>query len=261
MVPPKSSILIGVSIINHPFWGTPIFGNIHMKCIQAWNIIEISIQINNVNFSMSPSVCHWPDSNLSPSLSASCNSLSLYTQLRFCSKAIKVAPMVDICHFHSFPTSSWSNPIQRLLHKVPQITEGTVRHLVHAEALLGGSTKNCWKQKCENQINTFDWCSQFSYVYIQHWLRQMAAQKWFWFFFPKNYKPAAPPPPKKDHEHCVEPRIGSSCPKITGHQSSVVIPRFRASDCPCFVGWNSSRLWRRYSHDLHQCSLVGLFLK
>ena len=24
---PKSSILIGCSIINHPFWGTPIFGN------------------------------------------------------------------------------------------------------------------------------------------------------------------------------------------------------------------------------------------
>ena len=24
---PKSSILIGMSIINHPFWGTPIFGN------------------------------------------------------------------------------------------------------------------------------------------------------------------------------------------------------------------------------------------
>ena len=28
---PESSILIGFSIINHPFWGTPIFGNIHMK--------------------------------------------------------------------------------------------------------------------------------------------------------------------------------------------------------------------------------------
>ncbi len=27
---PKSSILIGFSIINQPFWGTPIFGNIHM---------------------------------------------------------------------------------------------------------------------------------------------------------------------------------------------------------------------------------------
>ena len=25
---PKSSILIGFSLINHPFWGTPIFGNI-----------------------------------------------------------------------------------------------------------------------------------------------------------------------------------------------------------------------------------------
>ena len=24
---PKSSILIGLSIINHPFWGTTIFGN------------------------------------------------------------------------------------------------------------------------------------------------------------------------------------------------------------------------------------------
>ena len=27
---PKSSILIGFSIINHPFWGPPIFGNTHM---------------------------------------------------------------------------------------------------------------------------------------------------------------------------------------------------------------------------------------
>ena len=29
-VTPKSSILIGFSIINHPFWGTPIFGNTHV---------------------------------------------------------------------------------------------------------------------------------------------------------------------------------------------------------------------------------------
>ena len=27
---PKSSILIGFSIINHQFWGTPIFGNTHV---------------------------------------------------------------------------------------------------------------------------------------------------------------------------------------------------------------------------------------
>ena len=30
---PKSSILIGFSIINHPFWGTPIFGNTHMHIL------------------------------------------------------------------------------------------------------------------------------------------------------------------------------------------------------------------------------------
>ena len=29
---PRSSILIGFSIINHPFWGTTIFGNTHMIC-------------------------------------------------------------------------------------------------------------------------------------------------------------------------------------------------------------------------------------
>ena len=28
---PKSSILIGFSVINHPFWGTPIFGNTHLS--------------------------------------------------------------------------------------------------------------------------------------------------------------------------------------------------------------------------------------
>ena len=28
---PKSSILIGFSIINHPFWGTPVFGNTHIS--------------------------------------------------------------------------------------------------------------------------------------------------------------------------------------------------------------------------------------
>ena len=32
---PKSSILIGFSIINHPFWGTTIFGNTYLG---PWNI-------------------------------------------------------------------------------------------------------------------------------------------------------------------------------------------------------------------------------
>ena len=30
---PKSSVLIGFSIINHPFWGSTIFGNIHIFCL------------------------------------------------------------------------------------------------------------------------------------------------------------------------------------------------------------------------------------
>ena len=30
---PKSSILIGFSIINHPIWGTPVFGN----TLIGWN--------------------------------------------------------------------------------------------------------------------------------------------------------------------------------------------------------------------------------
>ena len=34
-VPPKSSILIGFSIINHPIWGTPIFGNTHIYIIDC----------------------------------------------------------------------------------------------------------------------------------------------------------------------------------------------------------------------------------
>ena len=32
---PKSSILIGFSIINHPFWGTPIFGNTQMLVVMS----------------------------------------------------------------------------------------------------------------------------------------------------------------------------------------------------------------------------------
>ena len=35
-VPPKSSILIGFSIINHPFWGIPIFGNTNFERNGWW---------------------------------------------------------------------------------------------------------------------------------------------------------------------------------------------------------------------------------
>ena len=33
---PKSSILIGFSIINHPFWGIPIFGNTHILILKTF---------------------------------------------------------------------------------------------------------------------------------------------------------------------------------------------------------------------------------
>jgi len=35
---PKSSILIGFSIINHPFWGTPFFGNTYMGCSPQFRV-------------------------------------------------------------------------------------------------------------------------------------------------------------------------------------------------------------------------------
>ena len=35
---PKSSILIGVSIINHPFWGTPIFGNTVLLLVVKYRV-------------------------------------------------------------------------------------------------------------------------------------------------------------------------------------------------------------------------------
>ena len=40
---PKSSILMGFSIINHPFWGTPIFGNPH---IVSWCFIWVFHQLH-----------------------------------------------------------------------------------------------------------------------------------------------------------------------------------------------------------------------
>ena len=53
---PKSSILIGYSFINHPFWGTPILGNIHIKswpmatccqrcCCCGWDIDLMPLKV------------------------------------------------------------------------------------------------------------------------------------------------------------------------------------------------------------------------
>ena len=40
---PKSFILIGFSIINHPFWGTPILGNIHIYTVREQESMAVLI--------------------------------------------------------------------------------------------------------------------------------------------------------------------------------------------------------------------------
>ena len=42
---PKSSILIGFSIINHPFWGTPIFGNPYIPPLEVRKIIDSKLHL------------------------------------------------------------------------------------------------------------------------------------------------------------------------------------------------------------------------
>ena len=47
---PKSSILIGFSTINHPFWGTPIFGNTHIcvyLCIYSCSIYTLLFSLGS----------------------------------------------------------------------------------------------------------------------------------------------------------------------------------------------------------------------
>ena len=41
----KSSILIGFSLINHPFWGTPIFGNTHICVCVCVCVLEYKYEI------------------------------------------------------------------------------------------------------------------------------------------------------------------------------------------------------------------------
>ena len=45
---PKSSILIGFSIIDHPFWGTTIFGNTLMDILKRWFLFRDNLSISHV---------------------------------------------------------------------------------------------------------------------------------------------------------------------------------------------------------------------
>ena len=65
---PKSSILIGFSIINHPFWGTPIFGK--HPYIMITIMITISGMFSGITFFLvswmiNPSCAAWDD-HMSP---------------------------------------------------------------------------------------------------------------------------------------------------------------------------------------------------
>ena len=47
---PKTSILIGFSIINHPFWGTHIFGNTHTSiCFLGFKPYHLGTFFGNLN--------------------------------------------------------------------------------------------------------------------------------------------------------------------------------------------------------------------
>ena len=49
---PKSSILIGFSLINHPFWGAPIFGNTHI-----FQVIYIAGAWKRFGAGLVPKIC------------------------------------------------------------------------------------------------------------------------------------------------------------------------------------------------------------
>ena len=54
---PKLSILTGFSIINHPFWGTPIFGNTHIVAkIVSLGVLETDFASHGII----QSACIWP---------------------------------------------------------------------------------------------------------------------------------------------------------------------------------------------------------
>ena len=50
---PKSSILIGISIINHPFWGTTILGNTHIPPSKSQSPVDTQkLDLKGTSFSL-----------------------------------------------------------------------------------------------------------------------------------------------------------------------------------------------------------------
>ena len=64
VVPPKSSILIGFSIINHPFWGIPIFGNTYIA-MEIYSVPIANIFFANRQWSFLKSYVRFSEGNSS----------------------------------------------------------------------------------------------------------------------------------------------------------------------------------------------------
>ena len=121
IVGPKSSILIGFSIINHPFWGTTIFGNIHIYIYECIWVLPFGLIIR---WPGSPHVKLMIDAKLKQlvnNFSISSNLSENQTLFRFELHHMNhmcqlVSPFFSL--FHSFSTTSptlWvSGPVNRI---------------------------------------------------------------------------------------------------------------------------------------------------
>ena len=58
---PKSSISIGFSIIDHPFWGTPIFGNTHMEICRSFCRLSLRTAYTTYTLGFQPPLKQWVD--------------------------------------------------------------------------------------------------------------------------------------------------------------------------------------------------------
>ena len=56
---PKSSILIGFFIINHPFLGTPIFGNTYVEVAIFFEVVTNETLFSGCKLSIANDKCHF----------------------------------------------------------------------------------------------------------------------------------------------------------------------------------------------------------
>ena len=119
---PKSSILIGFFIINHPFWGTPIFGNTHIDNYYT-NNPPVKQQVLSAEVVLCPGMWQYNVYRLSyciivyhtmPCRYMSCGRNYVHGQLAM-SKLGGPLSVVKVLNFLSFHYLKWSR-FQRLFH-------------------------------------------------------------------------------------------------------------------------------------------------